>query len=140
MELRVVRAHPDAVVPRRATAGAAGYDLFALASTTVAAGGWTAAPTGIRVAIPPGHYGRIAPRSGLAVDYGIDVLAGVIDEDYRGELVVVLINHGRDGVTIPRTKAAAQLIIESITHPAVVVVETLSETVRGQNGFGSTNT
>ena len=95
--------------------------------------------TGLELAIPPNHYGRVAPRSGLAVKAGIDVMAGVIDEDYRGEVGVVLVNLGDEPVTINVGDRIAQLLVEKIGKPEVVeVFQPLDATERGANGFGST--
>lgn len=90
------------------------------------------------VSIPQGFYGRVAPRSGLAVRHGLDVLAGVIDSDYRGEIICALINHGDEPIEVEAGMRVAQLIIESIATPEAVWSEDLSETERGQGGFGST--
>lgn len=96
--------------------------------------------TDLAVAIPPGHYGRVAPRSGLAAKLFIDVGAGVIDCDYRGPLGVVLFNHGADDFHIKPGDRIAQLILEQISNPPVVEVDDLDATDRGAGGFGSTGT
>ncbi len=88
--------------------------------------------------IPEGHYGRIAPRSSLAARCGIDVMAGVIDCDYRAEVAVILINHGEAVVLITAGSRIAQLILERISTPPTRIVQTLSVTERGAGGFGST--
>lgn len=90
--------------------------------------------------MPAGCYGRVAPRSGLAAKHGIDVGAGVIDEDYRGNIGVVLFNHGKEAFEIKRGDRIAQLICERIVYPVLEEVEKLTETVRGAGGFGSTGT
>ena len=87
---------PEATVPTKATPGAAGWDLYSAENVTVQPGKWLAVETGIAVAIPADHVGLIWPRSGLSVKHGIDVLAGVVDSDYRGGIAVVLANHGTD--------------------------------------------
>uniref|UniRef100_A0A183BST3 Deoxyuridine 5'-triphosphate nucleotidohydrolase n=1 Tax=Globodera pallida TaxID=36090 RepID=A0A183BST3_GLOPA len=94
--------------------------------------------TGLRVAIPSGHYGRVAPRSGLAVKHSIDVGAGVIDTDYRGELKVLLFNFGETDFQVNEGDRIAQLICERCTRPELTEVGTLEMTARGANGFGST--
>jgi len=94
--------------------------------------------TGLAVAIPEGNYGRIAPRSGLAFKNFIDVGAGVIDEDYRGELKVLLFNLGPDDFNVNEGDRIAQFIIEKYTPTELEEVETLDETARGADGFGST--
>ena len=94
--------------------------------------------TGLAVAIPVGFYGRVAPRSGLAVKNGLDVLAGVIDSDYRGELCCALLNTGDEPLTLPAGSRLCQLIIEQIITPTPACAEELDETARGAGGFGST--
>lgn len=96
------------------------------------------ARTGLAVAIPVGFYGRVAPRSGLAVKNGLDVLAGVIDSDYRGELCCALLNTGDETITLPSGSRLCQLIIEQIITPTPVWADELDETARGAGGFGST--
>jgi dUTP pyrophosphatase len=94
--------------------------------------------TGLAVAIPPSHYGRIAPRSGLAYKAGIDVMAGVIDEDYRGDVGVILINLGSEPYRVKHGDRIAQLIIEKYTPVLVVPTASLDDTNRGASGWGST--
>ncbi len=96
------------------------------------------ARTGLAVAIPPGFYGRIAPRSGLAAKNGLDVLAGVIDSDYRGEICVLLYNTGDNQIDLPAGSKISQLIVEQIITPDAVWASDLDETARGAGGFGST--
>ena len=126
-------------LPTRSTAGSAGYDLFSTEDKMVYAGGQAMIDVGINIKVPPGTYGRVAPRSGLAVKHGIDVLAGVIDEDYRGDVKVVLINHGDKDYMVSVFDRVAQLIIEKIETPEVKHVISFDEvTQRGTGGFGST--
>jgi len=101
----------DGVPPSRSTAHAAGADLHAAEDLTLAPGERRLVPTGLRVAIPPGHAGLVWPRSGIAVRDGIDTMAGVIDSDYRGEVQVLLINHGREPFRIRRGDRIAQLLV-----------------------------
>ena len=98
MRLLVKRnpAYPLAKLPTRGSAQSAGYDLYACEDATIPRGGRTVVQTGIHIALPEGHYGRVAPRSGLAVKHGIDVGAGVVDSDYRGLLGIVLFNFGTE--------------------------------------------
>ena len=118
---------------------AAGYDLHASEAITVPARGKALISTGLAFAIPEGNYGRIAPRSGLAVKNFIDVGAGVIDSDYRGQVKVLLFNLSQDkDFQINEGDRIAQMIIEKYTPTELVEVETLSDTVRGAGGFGST--
>ncbi|HEV7892081.1 MAG TPA: dUTP diphosphatase [Pyrinomonadaceae bacterium] len=132
------RLHPDARLPSRGSAGAAGLDLCAVERVTIEVGGRAAVRTGLAVAIPVGFYGRVAPRSGLAVRHGIDVLAGVIDADYRGEILCALVNHGSEPFEIEPGARVAQLVVEAIASPEPAWAEDLEETERGAGGFGST--
>lgn len=127
-------------VPFRAHETDAGYDLFADVSNPIVIKSKTrkTIPTGISVDIPNGHYGRIAPRSGLAWLKGIDVLAGVIDIGYRGEIQVILHNTGDQDFLIKRNDKIAQLILTKCSFFPVKIVSKLDETKRGENGFGST--
>ncbi len=138
--LLVKRTSANATLPYRATPGSAGFDLCASEPTTIASGTRRAVKTGLQIAIPAGHYGRIAPRSGLAFKKGIDTCAGVIDSDYRGDVGLLLSNAGTDDFQIQQGDRVAQLIIEKISVPDVVEVSSLSVTSRGTGGFGSTGT
>lgn len=130
--------HATATLPTRGSALAAGYDLSASEAAVIPKGGRAVVSTGLSISVPLGCYGRVAPRSGLAVKKGIDVGAGVIDSDYRGIVGVVLFNFGEENVTISPGDRIAQLIIERIATPRVVEVVSLDETDRGAAGFGST--
>jgi len=138
MSLLVKKIHEDAVVPLRATEFSAGYDLTSVMDVYVPERGRVAVPTGISIRTPPDTYGRIAPRSGLALRHGIDVLAGVIDHDYSGEIIVILYNTSDTDHFIKKGDRIAQLILEKIATPEVAVVLELSYTERGDGGFGST--
>lgn len=137
--LRVKRLTPAAQPPVRGSSGAIGYDLFADvgAAFPIPRMARRVIPTGIAVAIPPGHYGRIAPRSGMAVRDGIAVFGGVIDPDFRGEIKVILANFGDDCAAIMPGQRIAQLILEKASVPGVLEVAELGETERGADGFGS---
>lgn len=137
--LKFRKLHDEARLPVRGSERAAGLDLCSVEERVIKArGGRAAIRTGLAVSIPEGFYGRIAPRSGLAVRHGLDVLAGVIDSDYRGEILCALINHGEEDLEIQVGMRVAQLIIEVITRPEAVWAEELDETERGVAGFGST--
>ncbi|MDT5296670.1 MAG: dUTP pyrophosphatase [Acidobacteriota bacterium] len=136
--LRFKRLHPEARLPTRGSPLAAGLDLYAVERATIPAGGRVAVRTGLAAAIPAGFYGRVAPRSGLAVRHGLDVLAGVIDADYRGEILCALVNHGSEPFEVEPGARVAQLVVEAIALPAPVWAEDLEETERGASGFGST--
>ncbi len=126
------------LLPEYASEGAAGADLRASEALEIAPGGRAAVPTGLRLAIPPGHVGLVWPRSGLAVRHGIDTLAGVIDADYRGELRVVLVNHGDAPFRIASGDRIAQLLIQRVERAAFRAASSLDDTERGESGFGST--
>ena len=136
--LRVKKLSEHAVLPVRGSAGAAGYDLAASAAGVIKARGRGIVPTDLAIALPPGVYGRVAPRSGLAAKAGLDVGAGVIDEDYRGAVRVLLFNHSDIDWAYTRGDRVAQLILERIAHADVVAVDDLDSTERGAGGFGST--
>jgi dUTP pyrophosphatase len=126
--------------PSRATAGAAGSDLVSAEDVTIAPGGVHAVATGIALAIPPGFEGQVRPRSGLALKHGVTVLnaPGTIDADYRGEVKVILINHGGDPFQVSRGDRVAQLVIAPVAPTRFERVDILPETGRGEGGFGST--
>lgn len=127
-----------AVPPTKGTEYSAGHDLYASEETVVPAGGKAMVSTDISIAIPVDTYARVAPRSGLTWKNSIDVGAGVIDYDYRGEVKVILFNHGTEDFTVTAGSRIAQLILESIVNAPVQVVEDLPESDRGDGGFGST--
>jgi dUTP pyrophosphatase len=132
------RLDPEARLPSRGSARAAGLDICSVERVTLAPGGRAAVRTGLAVAIPEGFYGRVAPRSGLAVRHGIDTLAGVIDADYRGEILCALVNHGSEPFEIEVGARIAQLVVEAIATPEPAWADDLEETARGAGGFGST--
>lgn len=140
MTLRVRRLDPRARLPERAHDGDAGYDLRALDAGVLAPGRRAMVPTGIAVALPTGHAGLVLPRSGLAARHGVALVnaPGLIDEGYRGELRVLLLN--TDPVEDFRWEAGdriAQLVLIEPSHPAVEEHDDLDATVRGSGGFGS---
>ena len=143
--LRVYKMRADAVIPRYATSGAAGLDLAACLTTsiTLEPGGTARVPTGLQIALPPGHEAQVRPRSGLAARHSVTVLnaPGTIDEDYRGEVQVLLINHGPDSFTISHGERIAQLVIAPVTQVEIEPINdeaALGGTERGDGGFGST--
>jgi dUTP pyrophosphatase len=129
---------PKSVLPTRGSQSAAGLDLYSIEAFTLNPKERRLIRTGLAVAIPEGFYGRVAPRSGLATHKGIDVLAGVIDADYRGEIGCLLYNAGENAVDLPAQAKICQLIIEKIITPTAVWIDGLSNTSRGSGGFGST--
>ena len=136
--LRFKQLDQRAVLPKRGSALAAGLDLCSIEEINIGPHQRAIAKTGLAVAIPPGFYGRIAARSGLAAKNGLDVLAGVIDSDYRGEICCLLYNTGDEVISLPAGSKICQLIIEQIITPEAVWSSDLDETTRGAGGFGST--
>ena len=136
--LRFKQLDARAVLPRRGSALAAGLDVCSIEDLEIGPKQRAIARTGLAVAIPPGFYGRIAPRSGLAAKKGLDVLSGVIDADYRGEILCLLYNTGDEIINLPAGTKICQLIIEQIITPDATWATELDETARGAGGFGST--
>ena len=136
--MHVTKLHPDATIPTRGSEHAAGLDLYADHGDTINPSERALIGTGIAIALWPGTVGLIWPRSGLAVKRGIDVLAGVVDADYRGEVRVALINHGAEPVDIEPGDRIAQLLIQPLAMVDVEKVDELPRTVRGSGGFGHT--
>jgi dUTP pyrophosphatase len=136
--LRFKQLDPRAVLPRRGSVLAAGLDVCSVDELRIGPKQRVMARTGLAVAIPPGFYGRIAPRSGLAAKNGLDVLAGVIDSDYRGEVCCLLYNTGDVAIDLPAGSKICQLIVEQIITPEATWAMDLDETARGAGGFGST--
>ena len=126
------------MLPKRGRVLAAGLEVCGIEDLEIAPKQRVMARTGLAVAIPPGFYGRVAPRSGLAAKNGLDVLAGVIDSDYRGEIVCVLYNTGDEIIKLPAGSKICQLIVEQIVTPEATWATDLDETARGAGGFGST--
>jgi dUTP pyrophosphatase len=131
-------------LPAYQSAQAAGLDLLAAVPAekplVLAPGAWAAIPTGIAIALPAGTEAQVRPRSGLAARDGVTVLnsPGTVDADYRGEVAVVLINHGRESFVVTRGMRIAQLVIASVTQATLREVPSLDQTSRGSGGFGST--
>jgi dUTP pyrophosphatase len=141
LPLVVKRLSEHATLPQRGSEWAAGLDLASAVALTIPVGERALVATDLSIACPPGTYGRVAPRSGLALKHGIDVGAGVIDADYRGPVGVILFNWGQSDFEIKVGDRIAQLILEQIVLPDVVECpadQELDSTERGQGGFGST--
>jgi dUTP pyrophosphatase len=140
MQLKVKRLVSDAVLPAYSHAGDAGLDLFAAVNVALAPGDTALIQTGIAIELPPGTEAQVRPRSGLALKHAVTVLntPGTIDEGYKGEVGVILINHGKTTFTVTAGMKIAQLVIASRLTVDVIEVESLSETSRGAGGFGST--
>jgi len=131
-------------LPAYQTNDAAGLDLIAAVAEneplTLAPGQYALVPTGLAMALPPGYEAQVRPRSGLAAKHGVTVLnsPGTIDADYRGEIKVILINHGQTAFVVKRGERIAQMVIAPMVQAALVPVAALSATDRGAGGFGST--
>ena len=140
MRLLVKRLDPGARLPARAHPGDAGLDLFAAADVEVPPGEARLVGTGLAIELPPGTEGQIRPRSGLALRHAVTVLnaPGTIDAGYRGEVGVVLVNHGRRTFRVRRGMKVAQLVVAPVVEVEVVETASLSETARSGGGFGST--
>ena len=130
----------DLEMPAYETAGAAGFDLRSAEDLTLAAGARALVATGIAMALPTGHEGQVRPRSGLAATHGVTVLnsPGTVDEDYRGEVKVPLINHGDEPFEIARGMRIAQMVVAPVVQVEITEVDALDDTTRGSGGFGST--
>lgn len=134
----------DLPLPERATCGSAGFDLAAAladkAPITVPPGGWRAAPTGLVLMLPEGFEAQVRPRSGLAAKFGVTVLnaPGTIDADYRGEVKVLLINHGLEDFVVEHGMRIAQLVVQPVQGAVLEEMDLSVETERGAGGFGST--
>ena len=139
MILKIKKLDPNAIIPTRANPTDAGADLYALEDIRIQPNTRELVRTGISLEVPESYYARIAPRSGLAYKNGIDVLAGVVDSSYRGEVGVILLNTDTQKIfNIRAGDRIAQLIIEAHYNMTIKEVDSLSDTTRGDGGFGST--
>jgi dUTP pyrophosphatase len=140
MQLKVKRLNPAAILPSYARAGDAGLDLFAVKAISIAPGASALVPTGIAIELPPGTEGQVRPRSGLALKHAISVLntPGTVDEGYRGEVGVILINHGQTLFAVEAGMKIAQLVVSPRIQVEVTEVAALQDSERGAGGFGST--
>jgi len=137
MELKVKRIHPEAKIPVYGHPGDAGLDLFSVVDRDLAPGEAFAVPTGIQIAVPPGHVGLVWDKSGISLK-GVHRLAGVVDAGYRGEVQVVMINLGPALFAVRKGMKIAQLLVQPVATVSVVECEELDDTSRGEGGFGST--
>lgn len=142
MEIPLTRLDFALPIPKHHHPGDAGVDLYAREPAKLGPEEWKMVPTGVAVAIPEGYVGLVSPRSGLAARHGIGVAngPGVVDSGYRGELTVILINHGREPVAIERGERIAQLVVVPVESVKFIEVDRLPDSVRGDGGFGSTGT
>ncbi|HEY5673245.1 MAG TPA: dUTP diphosphatase [Malonomonas sp.] len=141
-QLLIKKLHPSAIIPAYMSELAAGMDVHALPATaiTLRPGDRCLVPTGLAMAIPAGYEIQVRPRSGLAINHGISLVnsPGTIDADYRGEIKIILINHGADNFIIEPGERIAQLIVSPVCQAELSEVSELSETLRGVGGFGHT--
>jgi len=130
----------DLPIPAYATEGAAGFDLAAAETLILPAGEHRLVGTGFAIALPPGFEAQLRPRSGLAAKHGVTVLnaPGTIDSDYRGEIGVILVNHGREPFAVERGMRIAQMVVAPVMRVRLAEVGDLDTTARGAGGFGST--
>ncbi|MFX1561539.1 MAG: dUTP diphosphatase [Promethearchaeota archaeon] len=140
VKVHVKRLSPDAKMPKTAKEGDVAFDLFSIINYELRPGERFAVPTGIAVEIPPGYEGQVRPRSGLALKEGITVLntPGTIDSGYRGEVKTIMINHNNEPFKITKGMRISQLAIRPVPIVEFIEVDELSDTERGEGGFGST--
>jgi dUTP diphosphatase len=140
--LKIKRLQPDAILPAYSHPGDAGLDLYAAVAADIEPGESRLIGTGIAIELPPNTEAQVRPRSGLALKHAVTVLntPGTIDRGYRGEVGVILINHGRSRFDVRPGMKIAQLVVSSCLTVDIQDVADLAESVRGQGGFGSTGT
>ncbi|HEY1586120.1 MAG TPA: dUTP diphosphatase [Polyangia bacterium] len=142
LPVRIMRVRPGAQLPKYMSEGAAGMDLHAAldADVTIAPGERALVGSGVAIALPAGHEAQVRPRSGLAMKHGVTVLnaPGTVDEDYRGEIKVLLVNHGKDAFVVKNGERIAQLVVAKVARVALVEQDGLDETIRGAGGYGHT--
>ncbi len=139
LNVKIKKLNENAKIPFRQTDGSSGYDLYSSEEAVVKPNEIILIPTGISIEIPLGYEAQVRPRSGLAVKKGITVLntPGTIDADYRGEVKVILINFGKETVTLQKNERIAQLVFQKVETVNFILNEKLTETERGIGGFGS---
>ena len=142
MILKVKKLTDDAIIPEYAHPGDAGLDLFANHSVNIEPGETKLIKTGITIELPPATEAQVRPRSGLALKHRVTVLntPGTIDEGYRGEVGVILINHGKESFTVEKKMKIAQMVIKPVEQVIIEEAQDLRDTARGEGGFGSTGT
>ena len=140
VDVKVKKLVSNAIIPAYKSDQAAGFDLSSIESVVVAPGEFRMIKTGLAMEIPPGFEGMVRPRSGLAAKHGISIVntPGTVDSDYRGEIMILLINHGQRGFQVNAGDRIGQMVINEIPIVRLIEVETLNETARGEGGLGST--
>lgn len=142
LEVKIKRIHADAKLPLQANKGDAGMDLYSIDNAMIPSGEAKLIRTGLQIELPQGTEAQIRPRSGLALKHSVTVLnsPGTIDEGYRGEIGVILMNHGKEPFIVEKSMRIAQMVIQFVPSIQVTEANELSETVRGSSGFGSSGT
>ncbi|GHV06283.1 deoxyuridine 5'-triphosphate nucleotidohydrolase [Campylobacterota bacterium] len=138
--IKIKKLDPKALIPRYQTAGSAGFDLCALEGSEIASGERALIRTGLAAEIPNGYELQVRPRSSIALRHGVTIAnaPGTVDSDYRGELMIILINLGKETFTITAGDRIAQAVLKAVEQATIVEVDVLGETERGAGGFGST--
>jgi dUTP pyrophosphatase len=140
MYMKIKKLHEDAIIPSYQSEGAAGFDFHAIETLTLQPGQRGLVGTGLAVALDLGYELQVRPRSGLALKHGISLVntPGTVDSDYRGEIKIILINHGDEPFAIKKGERIAQGVINAVVQAKMEIVEDLDQTQRGASGFGST--
>jgi len=138
MDLKIKKLHPDAIVPKYAHHNDAGMDLFSVEDCTINPGEVFKVRTGIAIELPGGYASLVWDKSGLAANHLLKTVGGVLDAGYRGEYLINIINLGKEKYEVKKGYKIAQLLIQRVEHPTIQIVEELSDSERGANGFGST--
>lgn len=141
-DIKIKLIHKSALLPHQANMGDAGLDLFSIEEKIIKSGEAELIRTGIKIELPKGTEAQIRPRSGLALKHSITVLnsPGTIDEGYRGEISVILINHGKDNFRVEKQMRIAQMVVAPIARVNIIPAEELTNTERAEGGFGSSGT
>lgn len=138
MKVKILKIDPEVKMPGYANPGDAGMDFYSAEEAVIKPGERKVVKTGIKMAIPGGYVGLVWDKSGLAAKKGVKTMAGVIDAGYRGEVGIVLHNLGNEDFSVEKNMKIAQMLIQPIHSPEIEEVKELSETERGEGGFGST--
>ena len=140
MILKIAKIHDEAVLPHYVHPGDSGMDLYSVEDMIIAPGETAFVHTGLKIAVPEGYEAQVRPKSGLALNHSMTVLntPGTVDSGYRGEICVILINHGKDPFHVQKHTKIAQMVICPVICAEIVEMENLDDTARGVGGFGST--
>lgn len=140
IKVKIKKIKDNAILPKYAHKGDAGVDLYSTGDYTLKPGERVLVSTGIKIAVPKGYEAQIRPKSGLALNHGISIVntPGTIDSSYRGEVRIIIINHGKENFKIEKGKKIAQMIFNKVEEAEFEEIEELDNTARGEGGFGST--